>query len=169
MDDKQIDDFFNTNPPQLPENAEKDPIAVIVEGFKNERSKWGVIVTDLAQRLSRAKGATIIEVQSDVVSERQRILERHHELLHDIAGIFKKKREKEAERTRFYMTQFDRKMTVGERDRMIEGDLAEMLFLFKIYTDHSAYLDETKKGLDHMIYGIRNVVSMIEYTNPMPK
>lgn len=165
-----IDNWFDNGAEvNSPDNKkqELDPITRMFNQLEKERKDFGFKIKNLSTRLANSKGHSLVMLMSDIVTERQICLERKHELLNDVSKFSKKKNERYAIRLKYYLNDYDRKTTTGERDILILSDISQITYIANLIEDQTDYFHEMIKELDHMLFGIKHIVSLLDYTTPV--
>lgn len=137
----------------------------IVKQFDSEIEEWGVIIMSMSERMRDI--GKCIDVQMDLYDNRHRIVDRKHKLLRDLSKFQKKYKEKYAERLKFYTTGYDRKLTAGERETMVLGDIASLGYNIELLENHVNHIDQIFKTIENMIFGLKERIKLEEYLRKM--
>lgn len=137
----------------------------IINGFKNkfseERSKWTKKIKSMGSKLSRLE--KMIELQTEVYSERQVIVEYNHELLATLSSLNSILKKKKKEKFINYSTNYDIMLKSPEKTIMIEGDLSNLMERIDILENQIKFYDKTLKSIDNIVYGIKNRIELEEF------
>ena len=133
----------------------------IMSAFENERKLWSGDIRNLAERMRDI--GKLIDVQVDLFTFRQRCVERKHELLIDLNKYNKKHKTMLAQRLAHYHTNYDRKLTGPEKERMIDGDVADLKYWLDTIEDQVNFFDQVFKNIDNMIFGIKHRIELEDY------
>jgi hypothetical protein len=133
----------------------------IAEEFEDERKMWKDKVLDMAGRVNRLDQAASLQV--DLYSSRQIIIERISKLYQYLAlynSVYKTQRKDLFIK---YTVDSDIKLGQGEKNIMVEGDLADLQKKVNLIEHHIDYYKETVKNLDSMLYGVRNKLQIEQF------
>lgn len=144
-----------------PGQKERDPLQELVDKFDRELAGWNSRIHGMTERMKDIAKCT--DVQSELYDSRHEIVDGKHKLLRSLAKFNQRYKELHAERLRHYTTNSDRKYTTAERELLIEGDLAGQKYRIELLENHLNHIDQIFKLIDHMLYGIKNRISLEEY------
>jgi chromosome segregation ATPase len=143
------------------DNSEEPLKRSISEEFEEERKKWKEKVLDMANRVNKLD--QVASLQVDLYSSRQIIIERISKLYQYLSlynSVYKSKRK---ELFIKYTVDSDIKLGQGEKNIMVDGDLAELNNKINLIEHHIDYYKETVKNLDSMLYGVRNKLQIEQF------
>lgn len=104
----------------------------------------------------------ITELQAELFSDRQIILEQKHKLYERISKMNNSLHKNKKDLYLFYYSHYEIRLGSKEKEMFMDADLANKLELNELIDNHINFLDQTIKTLDNMIYGIKYRVSMYE-------
>lgn len=133
----------------------------ISEEFEEERKKWKEIVLDMANRVNKLDQVAALQV--DLYSSRQIIIERISKLYQYLSLYSSVYKSKKKELFIKYTVDSDIKLGQGEKNIMVEGDLADLQKKINFIEHHIDYYKETVKNLDSMLYGVRNKLQIEQF------
>lgn len=133
----------------------------IAEEFEEERKKWKDKVLDMANRVNKLD--QVASLQVDLYSSRQIIIERISKLYQYLALYNSVYKTKKKELFIKYTVDSDIKLGQGEKNIMVEGDLADLYKKVNLIEHHIDYYKETVKNLDSMLYGVRNKLQIEQF------
>ncbi len=130
-------------------------------GFIKERKEWTEKIKTLAVRLKNIR--EIADVQVDLFSYRQILLEYNASLLQVMSKLNAKLRKDKGDRLKYYSESHQVKYGANEKTPLIDGDLTELKERIEIVDTQIGFLNETIKTIDHMLYGIRHRIMVEDY------
>jgi hypothetical protein len=129
--------------------------------FEEESAEWSEKIRVLSIRMKNIK--EIAEVQVDLYSNRQVLLEYVTKLGQVLSKLNAKYRKDRAERLKHWSENSQIKYGANEKTPLIEGDLAELKERIDLVDGYISFLNETIKTVDHMLYGIKSRIALEEY------
>lgn len=129
--------------------------------FNKERSEWKEKISVLAIRMKNIR--EVAEVQVDLYSSRQMLLEYSYKLGQILVKLKNRYRKERGERMRHYSESSQIKYGTNEKTPLIEGDLSSINERIDMVDNHMGYLNETIKTVDHMLFGIKNRIYLQEF------
>lgn len=129
--------------------------------FTRERTEWTERIRELSIRMKNIR--EIAEVQVDLYSDRQRLLEYAYKLGQIIARQNSKFRADKRAKMVYYSEEHNVRYGSNEKSSLIEGDLSEQKKKIDIVDNHVSFVNETIKTVDHMLYGIKSRISLEEF------
>lgn len=139
-------------------------IDVILEKIQNEIFKKQDIYNADIEKYSnmlREDMSKIVDLEAYVLSKRQILLyeigKYGSKILTDQKHIDKKMKE----RFEYYATQYNIKTNSGEKNILINSDLADFIQKIKIYENYVGYLRESIKTLDQIIWAIKYKIEVL--------
>lgn len=129
--------------------------------FIRERQEWTEKIKLLAVRLKNIK--ELADVQVDLFSYRQILLEYNSSLLQVMAKLNSKLRKDKGDRLRYYSENYQVKYGSNEKTPLIDGDLTELKERIEIVDTQIGFLNETIKTLDFMLYGVKDRIRLQEF------
>jgi hypothetical protein len=129
--------------------------------FESERSEWKEKIQVLSLGLKNIK--TVAEVQIDLFSQRQVLLEYSYKLAQIISKMGAKERQTRANKLKEYSQNSDIRYGSNEMKILIEGEVSEIVNKIEMVESHRKFIDQTIQTVDHMLYGIKSRISLEEY------
>ena len=129
--------------------------------FQSEREEWAEKIQNLSIRMRNIR--ELAEVQVELYSNRQILLEYGAKLGQILVKLNKKLRQDKGTRLRHYSENVQYKYGSNEKTPLIEGDLAELKERMDTVETQVNYINETVKTVDHMLYGIKSRIALEEY------
>lgn len=139
-------------------NVEKKDFA---RDFQLEREEWTEKIRTLSIRMKNIK--ELADVQVDLYSSRQILLEMYSKLGQVMVKLNAKYRKDKADRLRYYSESVQVKYGANEKTPLIEGDLSELKERMDLVDGQISFFNETMKTVDHMLYGIRHRIMLEDY------
>jgi hypothetical protein len=129
--------------------------------FEVERGEWTDKIRELSIRMKNIR--ELADVQVDLYSSRQVLLEYSAKLGQVMVKLNAKFRKDRADRLKHYSENSQVKYGSNEKTPLIEGDLTELKERMDIVEGQISFLNETMKTVDHMLYGVKSRISLEEY------
>jgi hypothetical protein len=129
--------------------------------FERERAEWKEKIQIISLHIKDIR--TVAEAQVDLFSTRQTLLEYSYKLAQIISKLSTKERQMRAKKLKEYSEGKDVRYGSNEKTTLIEGDLAELIEKMQLVEGHRKYIDQTVQTVDHMLYGIRQRISLEDY------
>jgi hypothetical protein len=129
--------------------------------FEVERGEWTDKIRELSVRMKNIR--ELADVQVDLYSSRQVLLEYSAKLGQVMVKLNAKFRKDRADRLKHYSENSQVKYGSNEKTPLIEGDLTELKERMDIVEGQISFLNETMKTVDHMLYGVKSRISLEEY------
>jgi len=129
--------------------------------FSEERSEWTEKIKILSIRMKNIR--EVGEVQVELFSSRQILLEYAAKLGQVMTKLNTKHRKDRGDRLRFYSESSQVKYGANEKTPLIEGDLTELKERIDIVDNQISFINETIKTVDHFLYGIKSRIALEEY------
>lgn len=129
--------------------------------FEKERSEWKETIQVMAIQMKDIK--TLAKAQVDLFSQRQILLEYSYKLAAIITKLNSKLNQEKAKKLREYSERTDVRYGSTEKNVLIEGDLTEITEKIELVESHRKFIDQTVQTVDHMLYGVRQRISLEEY------
>ncbi len=139
-------------------NVEKKDFA---RDFQLEREEWTEKIRTLSIRMKNIK--ELADVQVDLYSSRQILLEMYSKLGQVMVKLNAKYRKDKADRLRYYSESVQVKYGANEKTPLIEGDLSELKERMDLVDGQISFFNETMKTVDHMLYGVKSRIALEEY------
>lgn len=134
--------------------------------FEEESAEWSEKIRVLSIRMKNIK--EIAEVQVDLYSNRQVLLEYVTKLGQVLSKLNAKYRKDRAERLKHWSENSQIKYGANEKTPLIEGDLAELKERIDLVDGYISFLNETIKTVDFMLYGIKDRIKLQEFLTGNP-
>lgn len=128
--------------------------------FVEERIVWKDKILSMANKFKDMGKMT--ELQVELYSQRQIVLEQSHYLQSILAKIMKSYKKNFGARTHDYMTG-DRKLKMGETSILVEASVSEIKEQIDLIESQIEYMNETKKNIDNMVFGLGHRIQLEEY------
>lgn len=129
--------------------------------FEEESAEWSEKIRVLSIRMKNIK--EIAEVQVDLYSNRQVLLEYVTKLGQVLSKLNAKYRKDRAERLKHWSENSQIKYGANEKTPLIEGDLAELKERIDLVDGYISFLNETIKTVDFMLYGVKDRIKLQEF------
>lgn len=129
--------------------------------FATERSEWTERVRELSIRMRNIR--EIGEVQVELYSDRQKILEYAYKLGQILTKLNSKYRSDKRIKMVYYSEEHNVRYGANEKTSLIDGDLSEIKRKIDLVDNHMSFMNETTKTIDHMLYGIKSRISLEEF------
>ena len=138
-----------------------EPQSEFESQFVNERSEWTERVRELSIRMRNIR--EIAEVQVELYSDRQKLLEYAYKLGQILTKLNGKYRADKRAKMIYYSEEHNTRYGANEKTSLIDGDLAEIKRKIDMVDNHMSFMNETTKTVDHMLYGIKSRISLEEF------
>jgi hypothetical protein len=129
--------------------------------FEDESTEWTEKIRILSVRMKNIR--EVADVQVDLYSNRQILLEYSTKLGQVLVKLNTKYRKDRAERLKHWSENSQIKYGTNEKTPLIEGDLSELKERIDVVDGHISFINETIKTVDHMLYGIRHRIMLEDY------
>jgi len=129
--------------------------------FESERAEWREKIQVISLSLKNIR--TVAEAQIELFSTRQILIEYSFKLASIISKLSSRERQERAKKLKEYQENKDVRYGSNETKILIEGDLAEITQKIELVEGHRKFMDQTVQTVDHMLYGIKQRVSLEEY------
>jgi hypothetical protein len=129
--------------------------------FEDERSVWTEKIRTFSVRMKNIK--EVSEVQVDLYSSRQILIEYSSKLGQVMVKLNSKFRKDKGDRLKYYSENSQVKYGSNEKTPLIESDLSSLKERMDIIEGQISFVHETIKTVDHMLYGIRSRITLEEY------
>lgn len=134
--------------------------------FEEESSEWSEKIRVLSIRMKNIR--EVAEVQVELYSNRQILLEYVTKLGQVISKLNSKYRKDRAERLRHWSENSQTKYGSNEKNPLVEGDLAELKERIDLVDGYISFLNETIKTVDFMLYGVKDRIKLQEFLTGNP-
>jgi hypothetical protein len=129
--------------------------------FAPERTEWTERVRELSIRMKNIR--EIGEVQVELYSDRQKILEYSYKLGQILTKLNSNYRTEKRAKMVYYSEEHNTRYGANEKTSLIDGDLAEIKRKIDLVDNHMSFMNETTKTIDHMLYGIKSRISLEDF------
>jgi hypothetical protein len=129
--------------------------------FSDERANWTEKIRTYSVRMKNIR--EVAEVQVDLYTSRQVLLEYQSKLAQAMIKLNSKFRKDKGDRLKFYSENTQVKYGANEKTPLIEADLSMLKERMDIVEGQITYIQDTVKTVDHMLYGIRSRITLEEY------
>lgn len=129
--------------------------------FSDEREVWTERIRELSVRMRNIR--EIGEVQVELYSDRQKLLEYAYKLGQILTRLNSNYRSEKKNKMVYYSEEHNTRYGSNEKSSLIEGDLSEIKRKIDLVDNHTSFMNETIKTVDHMLYGIKSRISLEEF------
>jgi hypothetical protein len=155
-------EFNSIKPHGKPEDIKADQREeTLEERFARERREWEAKIKALSQRLRDI--FMVAELQVDIYSARQELVEYYHYLTSLVGKKNAELRRKKRERHEYYTTGYDYKLDKDQKQMYIMTDLEDIYIIRDEIENHQRYISATMNTVDNIIFGIKHRISLEEY------
>jgi hypothetical protein len=128
--------------------------------FAKERSEWSKKIQSLSVRMRNIR--EVAEVQIELLSDRQKVLEYKHSLAQALSKLNSefRKRKKDQLVHHSEKSTANYKYGANEKTTLIDGDLTELKARIDLVDDQISYMNETMKTIDHGLFGIKTRIEL---------
>lgn len=128
--------------------------------FEKDRIKWKDTILSMANKIKDMHLMT--ELQVELYSNRQIVLEHSHYLQSLLAKTNKAYKKSFGSKTLEFMNG-DRKLKMGETNTLVEASVADLKEQIDLFESQIEYMQETKKNIDNMVFGLGHRIQLEEY------
>ena len=128
--------------------------------FEAERLTWKDTILSMANKFKDM--GKITELQVELYSNRQIVLEHSHYLQSLLSKVTKTYRKSLGSKTVDFMNG-DRKLKMGETNILVEASVADIKEQIDLFESQIEYMQETKKNIDNMVFGLGHRIQLEEY------
>lgn len=128
----------------------------LIKTFRDRRDEHNKKIYDSITDMRDTK--KLVEVQSSMLTTRQRMLEDTHSLLDKMVILKKDYRMKKGRAYDNIVNNIQLRMkTTGEKEAIVEGnaEIAEIKHKIEIIEAQAEYYNESMRTIDHILYGIK--------------
>lgn len=129
--------------------------------FERERSEWKESINEISSNMKNIQ--TLAKAQIDLFSQRQVLLEHSFKLASIVTKLNSKYSFEKSKRMKYYSEKSDIRYGSNEKTVLIEGDLADISERMELVEGHRKFIDQTVQTIDHMLYGVKQRISLEEY------
>jgi hypothetical protein len=129
--------------------------------FESERSEWKEKIQVISINLKDIK--TVAKAQIDLFSNRQILLEYSYNLAGIISKLNSNYRAQKSKKMKEYSENVSFRYGTNEKNVLIDGDLSELVEKIELVENHRKFIDQTVQTVDHMLYGVRQRISLEDY------
>ena len=126
--------------------------------FSTERSEWTERITQLSIRIRNIR--EISEVQVELYSDRQKLLEYTYKLGQILTRLNAKYRSDRKNRMIYYSEEHNTRYGANEKTTLLDGDLSEIKKRIEVVDNHMNFMNETVKTVDHFLFGIKTRIHL---------
>lgn len=134
--------------------------------FQAEREEWTEKIRTLSVRMKNIR--ELAEVQIELYSSRQMLLELSSKLGQVMVKLNSKYRKDKAERLKYYSESVQVKYGSNEKTPLIDGDLSELKERMDMVDSQISFFNETMKTVDFMLYGVKDRIKLQEFLSGNP-
>ena len=106
---------------------------------------------------------TVAKAQIDLFSNRQILLEYSYNLAGIISKLNSNYRAQKSKKMKEYSENVSFRYGTNEKNVLIDGDLSELVEKIELVENHRKFIDQTVQTVDHMLYGVRQRISLEDY------
>ena len=128
------------------------------EQFSTERSEWTERIRELSIRMRNIR--EIAEVQVELYSDRQKLLEYAYKLGQILTKLNAKFRSDRRTKMVYYSEEHNTRYGANEKTALIDGDLSEIKRKIDVVDNQMTFLNETVKTVDHFLFGIKSRIQL---------
>lgn len=128
------------------------------EQFSTERSEWTERIRELSVRMRNIR--EIAEVQVELYSDRQKLLEYAYKLGQILTKLNAKFRSDRRTKMVYYSEEHNTRYGANEKTALIDGDLSEIKRKIDVVDNQMTFLNETVKTVDHFLFGIKSRIQL---------
>jgi len=129
--------------------------------INRKKELWNNTIKDLSNRLRNKAPNELVDLQADVISQKQILIDEVSEYAVKLAKDISKKRMMYKTHFENYKMEYQIKTNVGELGKLIESELALHERKLNVYETYIDYLKDTGKNLEQINYGIKNKIELI--------
>lgn len=129
--------------------------------FLRERKEWKEKVSMLAKRISDIW--KLADLQTDVYSERQALVEYYHYLVSLLGKKNAELRKLKRKKYEFYTDGYHLKLDKDIKLEYIMTDLEDTYHIKDELENHMKFVSETMRTVDNIIFGIKHRITLEEY------
>lgn len=138
-----------------------DTVSNFESQFTEEREEWTERIRELSVRMRNIR--EIGEVQVELYSDRQKLLEYSFKLGQALGKLNSTYRADKKNKMMYYSEEHNIRYGSNEKTHLIDGDLSEIKYRIDLVDNHTSFMNETIKTVDHMLYGIKARISLEEF------
>lgn len=131
--------------------------------LEEQERYWNSSVETLSKKLMKPVQESI-QLQAEAISIRQILTEQIKSMSYQIYKFKQKVKEFEKERLEYYLFEYKIKTNIGEKVKLLEGDLASYQYRLDIYDIHINFLRETQKNIDNINFAVKNKITLYQLT-----
>jgi hypothetical protein len=135
-----------------------DQLQEFEEQFSGERSEWTERIRELSVRMRNIR--EMAEVQVELYSDRQRLLEYAYKLGQILTKLNAKFRSDRRAKMVYYSEEHNTRYGANEKTALIDGDLSDIKRKIDVVDNHMSFMNETVKTVDHFLYGIKSRIQL---------
>lgn len=138
-----------------------DTVSNFESQFQEEREEWTERIRELSVRMRNIR--EIGEVQVELYSDRQKLLEYAFKLGQALGKLNSTYRGDKKNKMIYYSEEHNTRYGSNEKTHLIDGDLSEIKYRIDLVDNHTSFMNETIKTVDHMLFGIKARISLEEF------
>lgn len=143
----------------LKENQEEKE--TISKRFETERNYWKKRVSDLSKRIKKFDG--LAELQVDVYSSKQELIEYYHYLQSIIFKKLQEYRKVYKKWYSYYTTGYDLKFNKEENKKIfIDSEMESILEIKNELENHLKFIERTMNNVESIAFGIKHRITIEE-------
>lgn len=133
-----------------------------LESKLDEKKKlWSQTLINLSGRLKNKEPRELVELQAEVISQKQNLIDEMAEYAVKLAKDVSKKKVLYKQHFENYKQTYSIKTNVGELGKLIEAELAMHERKLNIYEIYIEFLKDTGKNFEQLNYGIKNKIELV--------
>jgi predicted nucleic-acid-binding protein len=133
-------------------------MAQISEKFKKKREEISKEIISNAEKMASFKG--LKEVQVNMLSLRQRLLEDNHTLLEHLTVLRKKYRSERSSQMENISTNLQTRYQYNEKNVIIDGKTAKTKEAIDVIENQITFFNDSIKTVDNILFGIKTRVDI---------
>jgi hypothetical protein len=138
-----------------------DQFTEFEEKFSGERMEWTERIRELSVRMRNIR--EIAEVQVELYSDRQKLLEYAYKLGQILTKLNSQFRSEKRNKMVYYSEEHNVRYGANEKTALIEGELSDIKRKIDVVDNHMSFMNETVKTVDHFLYGVKSRISLEEF------
>lgn len=142
-------------------NGDKSSEELLQNKFAKEREAINKRIFELSEKIKNINGLENLQV--DVYSYRQQLVEKYHYLISILARVNMAVRKKKKKKLLFYDNNYQIKLDKNDRLDFIMIDLEKEYIKKQEIENHIKFISESMKTTDNIIFGIKHRISIEEY------
>ena len=143
----------------------REPNLTLSEQFEKERREWKSTISHMSSKIRHIDN--LADLQVEVYSKRQEVVEYYHYLFSLLAKKNAEIRREKKLKLEYYNVNYDFKLDPKQKELYIQVDLEELYIIKDELDNHLKFISSTQGTIDNIIYGIKHRISIEEYKRRM--